>query len=108
MIVRPAFGRDEQHPRTDNPARSCGSSRAANPGALALTGGPFARLTACPICGSRAVRTFEGDHDDHYRCDAEHTFQIEWCRFSVPTAPEWPAPAELNTLFGKSRSLGID
>jgi hypothetical protein len=71
-----------------------------------MAGGPFARLAACPTCTSRAVRTYEGKHEDRYRCDEGHVFHIAWSRFSAPTAPEWPPPGETNVLFGRNRSLG--
>ncbi len=71
-----------------------------------MAGGPFARLVACPICRSRAVRTYEGDEEDQYSCDDGHSFQIEWGRFGAPTMPEWPPVPETVALFGRSRDLG--
>ncbi len=66
-----------------------------------MAGGPNAAAVPCLACGAKAVRTYEGSEDDHYRCTAcARTFGIDWHR-GAPESPCWaPTPEELRAARG--------
>ncbi|MEW5741992.1 MAG: hypothetical protein AB1938_23960 [Myxococcota bacterium] len=65
-----------------------------------MAGGPLAQEVMCMVCFgddsvlTKAVRVYEGQEDDHYRCEKGHTFGIDW-RGQPATEPQWPPPPEL-------------
>lgn len=60
-----------------------------------MAGGVHAQVIACFECGARAVRTYEGVEDDHYRCEAGHEFGVDYSRGELPTEPQWPPPPDM-------------
>jgi len=73
-----------------------------------MAGGPHADLVACPEClfedgvVTKATRVYEGVEDDHYACEREHKFGIDWSR-GAATEPQWPPKPELVAKFAKPR-----
>ena len=67
-----------------------------------MAGGPHAQEVVCMVCFGddgkliRAVRTYEGDEDDRYRCERGHEFGIDWSR-GPATEPQWPPGPEYTT-----------
>jgi len=67
-----------------------------------MAGGPLAREVTCMVCLdegvlTRALRTNEGIESDDYRCEAGHTFGMDWSR-GPATEAEWPPPPELAAM----------
>jgi hypothetical protein len=60
-----------------------------------MAGGKLAQTMYCMVCLAehrklvRAERTYEGDETDEYRCEAGHTFGMDWSRGEA-TEPLWP------------------
>ncbi len=66
-----------------------------------MAGGPNAEVVPCMMCFARAVRTYEGLEDDHYRCERGHSFGIDWSHDGPPAKPCWPPSDEERKAFEK-------
>jgi hypothetical protein len=68
-----------------------------------MAGGPNAEAVVCMVCLSedrtltKAIRIYEGDEDDRYRCEKGHEFGIDWSR-EPATEPQWPPGPEYAEL----------
>ena len=70
-----------------------------------MAGGPNAAAMMCMSCGEKAVRTYEGIEDDHYRCEqCGFEFGVDWSR-SPPEQPCWPPSDEEREAFRAAVAL---
>jgi hypothetical protein len=65
-----------------------------------MAGGPLAQEIWCFTCYgetnkiTKATRVYEGEEDDHYRCELGHEFGVDF-RKGPATEAQWPPPPEL-------------
>jgi len=75
-----------------------------------MAGGRNAETVPCQVCLAdhgvltAAVRVYEGDETDHYRCEKGHEFGIDWSAGEAEE-PMWPPSAELKT-YVKEQAQG--
>ncbi len=70
-----------------------------------MAGGPNARVVPCMHCFARAERVSEGLENDGYRCEAGHTFGIDWAYDGPPARPQWPPTEEARAAFDMLRRV---
>jgi hypothetical protein len=70
-----------------------------------MAGGPNAEIVPCLVCFARAQRTSEGLENDWYRCEAGHTFGVDWSHGGPPDAPRWPPSDEARAEFERFQRL---
>ena len=46
---------------------------------------------------TKASRIYEGVETDHYRCEREHEFGLDW-RDGPATEAQWPPPEEIAAM----------
>lgn len=67
-----------------------------------MAGGRLAEQVPCMVClgdgqMTRAVRIYEGNESDQYRCEQGHEFGMDWSA-GPATEALWPPSPELQAL----------